>query len=279
MRQLPRSWPVTVAAIAALAGLAVAQSTLAASAPKPAADAKAAAAAPATVPSSEDDKTLYALGVLISRNLDSFQLTSAEFKTVQAGLTDGFNHHPSVDPEAYNAKVQALQRTRVALIEQHQKEAGQAYLDKAAAVPGAQKTATGMVFIPVSEGKGLIPARTDRVLVNYEGKLIDGTVFDASAKHGPLPVTLSVSGVIPCWTEALQLMKVGGKARVVCPSSLAYGDRGAMPTIMPGATLEFNVELVDIAPKQAVTPTAPGAMGMPPGGGGGGGGAAGPGPN
>jgi FKBP-type peptidyl-prolyl cis-trans isomerase FkpA/FKBP-type peptidyl-prolyl cis-trans isomerase FklB len=163
--------------------------------------------------------------------------------------------------------VQALQRTRVTMIEQHQKEAGQAYLDKAAAQPGAQKTATGMVFVSLTEGKGVTPARTDRVLVNYEGKLIDGTVFDSSAKHGAQPVSLSVSGVIPCWTEALQLMKVGGKSRVVCPSSLAYGDRGAMPTIMPGATLEFNVELVDIAPKSAVSAPTPGANGAPaPGG-------------
>jgi FKBP-type peptidyl-prolyl cis-trans isomerase FkpA len=268
MRQLSHALPAT-AAIALLLTLGVAQSSLAASAAKPA-DPKASAA-----PASEDDKTLYALGVLISRNLDSFQLSPAEFKVVEAGMADGFNHHPSVDPETYNAKVQALQRTRVALIEQHQKEVGQAYLDKAATLPGAQKTATGMVFIPVSEGKGLIPARSDRVLVNYEGKLIDGTVFDASAKHGGQPVSLSVTGVIPCWTEALQLMKVGGKARVICPSTLAYGDRGAMPTIMPGATLEFDVELVDIAPKQPTPPLSgpPGAApgggaAMPPGGGG-----------
>jgi FKBP-type peptidyl-prolyl cis-trans isomerase len=114
-----------------------------------------------------------------------------------------------------------------------------------------------MVFIPLSEGKGATPERTDRVSVQYEGKLTDGTVFDSSAKHGGQPVQLSVGGIIPCWTEALQLMKVGGKARVVCPSTLAYGDRGSPPTIMPGATLDFTVELVDILPKQA-TPAAPG---------------------
>src|ERR1017187_9847053 len=257
MRKLLGAWPTTAVAITLMAALAAAQLALAASADKPS----------AAAPTSEDDKTLYALGVLISRNLDSFQLSSAEFKTVQAGLADGFNHRASVDAEAYNPKVQALQRTRVTRIEQHQKEAGQAYLDKAAAQPGAQKTATGMVFISLTEGKGVTPARTDRVLVNYEGKLIDGTVFDSSAKHGGQPVSLSVSGVIPCWTEALQLMKVGGKSRVVCPSSLAYGDRGAMPPIMPGATLEFNVEVVHIAPKPAVSAPTPGATGVPaPGG-------------
>jgi FKBP-type peptidyl-prolyl cis-trans isomerase FkpA/FKBP-type peptidyl-prolyl cis-trans isomerase FklB len=249
-----------IMSITAAAALAAAQSTPPASAAK-----SGSAASPAAAPSSEDEKTLYALGVLISRNLESFQLSSAEFKTVQAGLADGFNHRASVDAEAYNPKVQALQRTRVAAIDEHQKQAGQAYLDKAAALPGAQKTASGMVFISVVEGKGVTPARTDRVLVNYEGKLIDGTVFDSSAKHGGQPVSLSVSGVIPCWTEALGLMKVGGKSRVICPSSLAYGDRGAMPTIMPGATLEFNVELVDIAPKPAASaPPPPGGGAAPP---------------
>jgi len=267
MKQLARAWPVAAATITLLTALiAVPVVALAAGAAK-AAGPQAAAGATA-VPSSENDKTLYALGVLISRSLDSFQLSSAEFKTVQAGLIDGFNRRPSVDADAYNTKVQALQRTRIAAIDQSQKAAGQAYLDKAAALPGAQKTSTGLVYIPVTAGTGSTPEHGDRVSVNYEGKLIDGTVFDSSAKHGGQPVTLNVGGVIPCWGEALQLMKVGGKSRVICPSSLAYGDRGALPTIPPGATLEFSIELVDIPPKTALPP--PGATGSPPSGGAGG---------
>jgi len=261
MRKPSRAWPATAAALGALAALVAAQSSLAASAPKP----SATAATPSAASMSDDDKTLYALGVLISRNLETFQLSSAEFKTVEAGLADGYNHHSGIDAEQYDTKVQALQRTRVAAIDEHQKQAGQAYIDKAAALPGAQKTATGMVFIPVSEGKGATPARSDRVLVNYEGRLIDGTVFDSSAKHGGQPASLSVTGVIPCWTEALMLMKVGGKSRVVCPSSMAYGDRGMLPVIMPGATLEFSIELVDLAPKPAATLPAPGAPPSQPG--------------
>src|ERR1022692_2604227 len=151
MRKLFGAWPTTAVAITLMAALAAAQLAWASSADKP----SAAPGPSAAAPTSEDGKTLYALGVLISRNLDSFQLSSAEFKTVQAGLADGFNHRASVDAEAYNPKVQALQRTRVTRIEQHQKEAGQAYLDKAAAQPGAQKTATGMVFISLTEGKGV----------------------------------------------------------------------------------------------------------------------------
>jgi len=230
-----------------------------------AAKGNAAAAPAASAPSSEDDKTLYALGVLLSRNIDSFQLTSAEFKIVQSGLVDGFNHHAALDPETYLTKVQNLQRTRLAALDEHQKQIGQAYLDKQAALPGAVKTSSGLVYIPVSEGKGAVPERGDRVSVNYEGKLIDGTVFDSTAKHGGQPATLNVAGVIPCWTEALQLMKVGGKSRVVCPSNLAYGDRGAMPAIPPGATLEFSIELLDIPPKPTAPPAA-GATPAPPGG-------------
>ena len=100
--------------------------------------------------------------------------------------------------------------------------------------------------------------------MNYEGRLIDGTVFDGSAQHGQA-ATLQVGSIIPCWTEALQLMKAGGKSRIICPAALAYGDRGAPPKIMPGATLEFDIELVSIEPPAPppATGSTPGAPGAP----------------
>lgn len=258
-----RTWP---AAAAIALALAAGQAGAAASAAGAASGSKAAAAAPATpaAPASDDDKALYALGVLISRNLETFSLSSAELKVVEQGLTDGNSHRPALDADAYSPQIQTLQRARVGTIDEKQKAAGQVFLDKAAAQAGAQKTATGLVFIPVTDGKGAIPERSDRVSVSYEGKLIDGTVFDGTSKHGGQPVQMNVAGVIPCWTEALQLMKAGGKARVVCPSSLAYGDRGAPPTIMPGATLDFSIELLEVLPKQAPPASAsPGAPGGP----------------
>ena len=269
MKSSTRTWRAAAAALVVSLALAAAQGSAAAAA---ASNAKSGANAPApvsTAPTSEDDKALYALGVLISRNLETFSLSNAELKVVEQGLTDGANHHPALDADTYNQQIQALQRTRIAAIDEKQKTAGQAFLDKAAAQPGAQKTATGLVYIPVSDGKGAIPERSDRVSVTYEGKLIDGTVFDSTAKHGGQPVQMNVSGIIACWTEALQLMKAGGKARVVCPSSLAYGDRGAPPTIMPGATLDFSIELLEVLPKQATPPPAasPGAPGAPGGSG------------
>ncbi len=205
----------------------------------------------------EQDKALYALGVLLSRNLETFQLSEAEFTRVKAGIVDGFHNKPeAASAEASLPQIQALQRTRVLALSAHEKEAGQAYLDKQSSTPGATKTATGLLYIPVAAGTGATPQRTDRVKVNYEGRLIDGTVFDSSAQHGGQPAVLSVGSIIPCWTEALQLMKVGGKSRIVCPAALAYGDRGAPPKIKPGASLVFDIELVSIEP-----PTPPPATG------------------
>ena len=86
---------------------------------------------------------------------------------------------------------------------------------------------------------------TDKVKVHYHGTLIDGTVFDSSVERKQ-PIDFALNGVIPCWTEGVQMMKVGGKARLVCPSEIAYGDNGAPPKIKPGATLVFDVELLEI---------------------------------
>ncbi|MFI4868706.1 MAG: FKBP-type peptidyl-prolyl cis-trans isomerase [Steroidobacterales bacterium] len=238
-----------------LGGMALAADSAPAAAPKaaPKSANTQSAASPGTAakPGSidpEQDKALYALGVLLSRNLETFQLSEAEFTRVKAGIVDGFHNKPeAASAEASLPQIQALQRTRVLALSAHEKEAGQAYLDKQASTPGATKTGSGLLYIPVSAGTGATPERTDRVKVNYEGRLIDGTVFDSSAQHGQA-ATLSVGGIIPCWTEALQLMKVGGKSRIVCPAALAYGDRGAPPKIKPGASLVFDIELVSIEP-------------------------------
>ncbi len=120
-----------------------------------------------------------------------------------------------------------------------------AYLEKAAAEPGATKTASGLVYRELRPGTGDSPKATDVVKVHYRGTLVDGTEFDSSYKRNE-PTQFPLNRVIPCWTEGVQRMKVGGKSQLVCPSSLAYGDAGSPPVIPGRATLIFEIELLGI---------------------------------
>jgi FKBP-type peptidyl-prolyl cis-trans isomerase FkpA len=126
-----------------------------------------------------------------------------------------------------------------------EKAKGQTFADEAAKLPGAVKTASGMVFQSLKAGTGESPKPTDTVSVHYQGTLIDGKEFDSSIKRGQ-PAEFALNGVIPCWTEGVGRMKVGEKAKLVCPSAIAYGDQGRPPQIPPGATLVFEVELLSI---------------------------------
>ena len=123
--------------------------------------------------------------------------------------------------------------------------ANAAYLEKAAAEPGAIRTASGLVFRELRPGAGAGPRATSKVKVNYRGTLIDGTEFDSSYKRNQ-PAEFGLNQVVPCWTEGVQRMRPGGKAQLVCPSRIAYGDAGSPPTIPPGATLIFEIELLEI---------------------------------
>ncbi len=204
----------------------------------------------------DDDKTLYALGVLLSKNLEAFELTPKEIELVKAGLEDGVLGKPEqVDVEKFGENVQKMHNTRMAALVEKDKKAGTDYLTKAGGEAGATKTASGIVVKTITAGTGAAPAATDEVKVHYEGTLVNGKVFDSSVKRGE-PATFPLNGVIPCWTEAVQLMKVGGKARIVCPSELAYGERGSPPQIRPGSTLIFEVELLDIVKPGAAPGTA-----------------------
>ena len=120
-----------------------------------------------------------------------------------------------------------------------------AALAAAAKEKGAVKTASGLVYVSLKDGTGPSPAATDTVKVNYRGALTDGKEFDSSAKNGG-PVSFPLNKVIPCWTEGVQKMKVGGKAKLTCPSAIAYGSRGAGGVIPPDATLVFEVELLAV---------------------------------
>jgi FKBP-type peptidyl-prolyl cis-trans isomerase len=209
----------------------------------------------------DDDKTLYSLGVLLSRNLEAFALTPQEIELVKAGLEDGALGKPEqVEVEKFAENVQNMHKTRLEALVKKDKDAGTAFLTKAAGEAGATKTASGIVVKTITAGAGESPAATDEVKVHYEGTLVSGKVFDSSLKRGE-PATFPLNGVIPCWTEAVQLMKVGGKARIVCPSELAYGERGSPPSIRPNNTLVFEVQLLEIVKPGAA---APGSAEPPP---------------
>ena len=202
--------------------------------------------ATAADPKTDDDKTLYALGIALSRNLAIFELKPSELEFVQQGLADGvLNKDKKVDFDAYSGKIQNLAKARAAVAAEGEKKAAADFLEKAAAEKGAKKTSSGLIYTEIKPGTGDSPKASDRVKVHYHGTLRDGTVFDSSVKRGE-PATFPLNGVIPCWTEGLQLMKVGGKSKIVCPSAIAYGDRGSPPAIKPGAPLVFEVELLEI---------------------------------
>jgi FKBP-type peptidyl-prolyl cis-trans isomerase FkpA len=217
-------------------------------------------------PQTEDQKTLYALGLAVGRNLQQFNLTPQELAYVEKGLADQVqNKTPDVDITTYGPKIQDLARTRAQARAVVEKGKSKEFLDAAAKEPGAEKLADGLVFKSLQPGTGPSPTAADRVKVHYRGTLTDGTEFDSSIKRGT-PAEFPLGGVIKCWTEGLQKMKVGGKAKLVCPSDIAYGDQGRPPSIPGGATLTFEVELLSIESGPpggpAMTPNAAG--GTPP---------------
>ena len=209
----------------------------------------AALAAPALAQElkTDEQKTLYALGLILSQNLASFNLGAADLDAVKAGITDGvLKKDPKVPLSEWGPRIQGLQASRVAVVAAAERKSGEAFLAKAAAEKGATKTASGLIITTLTAGTGPAPQVSDTVKVHYQGTLADGTVFDSSVQRGE-PITLPLAGgIIKCWSEGVPLMKVGGKSRLVCPPDLAYGDQGRPPRIKPGATLVFEIEVLEI---------------------------------
>jgi FKBP-type peptidyl-prolyl cis-trans isomerase len=196
----------------------------------------------------DDQKTLYALGIALSRQLGGAEFSDAELELIRLGLADGVRgNEPQVSLDEFGPKINELMAARVQAAAAKEKDAGQAFVDAAAEEDGARRTASGAVYLELVAGDGATPGPTDRVKIHYHGTLRDGTVFDSSVDKGT-PATFAVNGVIPCFGEGLQEMKVGGKAKLTCPTEAAYGERGQPPHIRPGAAIRFEVELLEIPP-------------------------------
>jgi FKBP-type peptidyl-prolyl cis-trans isomerase FkpA len=192
----------------------------------------------------DDDKTVYALGLSIYRSLSQFDLSPAEVELVKQAITDAAANKPAEDLSTWGPKIQGLSDARSARVAEREKTLSKEYLAKAAAQAGAVKTESGLVYQELRAGIGASPKPTDTVKVNYRGTLVNGTEFDSSYSRNE-PAEFALNSVIRCWTEGLQKMKVGGKATLVCPSEIAYGEQGR-PSIPGGAALIFEIELLDI---------------------------------
>jgi FKBP-type peptidyl-prolyl cis-trans isomerase FkpA len=213
------------------------------SAAPPMADESAPAAAqtadtPAITLTTEDQKAIYALGAMSGRQIRIFDLSPEELDIYEAGLRAAQQGEPLLVENSYGPQLQQLARTRSAA-------AAASFLNRAAQEEGAVKTASGFVYKSLLEGSGASPERTDTVSVNYRGTMIDGREVDSSPA-GQVR-SFRPGDAIPCWTEALQMMKPGGKARLVCPPELAYGDAGLPSRGVSGpVTLIFEIELVAV---------------------------------
>lgn len=208
----------------------------------------------------DQDKTSYAVGVDIGRNLHSLG-SDVEFDQMVRGLRDGLKGATPALPEkdirtlinTYRAELgrkqmEAMQKARV-----ENKEKGDKFQAEYRKKEGVTVLPNGLMYRVLKAGSGKKPEETSAVNVNYVGRLVDGTEFDASQPGTPAKFKLNM-GVIQGWREALQLMPVGSKWEVVIPPSAAYGDRGAGRDIPPAATLVFDIELVSIDEPTLPTP-------------------------
>jgi len=202
---------------------------------------------PAGYAETEDDKVFYYLGTAISRSLDTLQLSEHESALMLKGLTESLaGEAEPMDDSVYGPKIQLLGQQRAAAAAQAELSASQAYANRMAAEKGAIRSASGLIYREIEPGTGVQPEPTSTVTAHYHGTLRDGSVFDSSRQRGE-PLTIGLNQVIPCWTEGIAMMKVGGKAKLTCPAEIAYGPQG-QGGIPGNAALTFEVELLDVLP-------------------------------
>ena len=196
-------------------------------------------------PETEDQRILNALGQALGQRIVNAGLSADELTFVQRGLSDAaLGLDALVELDEYGPQIQAFMQQRIEGAADGELTLATAFMEEQAGIEGTERTESGIIIQEITAGTGRSPAAEDTVQVHYHGTLRDGTVFDSSVDRGE-PATFPLTGVIPCWTEGLQRISVGGKSRLVCPPNLAYGPQGR-PGIPGNAALVFEVELLDI---------------------------------
>ena len=200
--------------------------------------------APAKLTTAQDS-TLYALGLGLAGQFNLRGLfTAAELETMGQGLRDGVLGQERLDLGGYLQQMNQIVETRRSERSAALQNAASDFVVAAAAEAGAVQTESGLVYIEQQAGTGRTPTATDSVTVHYTGTFTDGSVFDSSVRRGE-PITFLLSGVIPGWQEGLQMMQEGGKARLVIPPQLGYGEQGSR-SIPGNVALVFEVELIEV---------------------------------
>lgn len=194
------------------------------------------------------DKLSYSLGMMLAENLKQQGFTDIQEEDLKNGLDDAFSgKQPQVSATEAQTIINDYFQNKQAETFKSNVEEGKQFLSENGKKEGVVTLPSGLQYKVTVEGSGAIPAATDEVTTHYEGRLLDGTIFDSSIKRGQ-PATFPVNGVIQGWQEALQLMPIGSKWTLYVPSELAYGERGAGQDIQPYSTLIFDIELLDKKP-------------------------------
>jgi FKBP-type peptidyl-prolyl cis-trans isomerase len=198
-------------------------------------------------PSAQERKALlHDVGAVLARSLASLEVSEEELEEVVRGMRDAQAGNARVQPDEVQKRVQAVVRAKQARDAERQQAIGPAFLVRQASLEGASRTDSGVVIVRRREGDGPHPKPVDTVRVRYVGKLADGAVFDREFERDP--ATFALGQTIPCWREAIPLLRVGARAEITCPSILAYGPPGRPPLVPGDAVLHFDVELVGTDP-------------------------------
>lgn len=199
----------------------------------------------------EDQKTQYAIGVILGQQIKSLNPSKEELAVIMRGIEDTATDSKGkleIKPEEYQMKINEYVQRKMSAKSEGEKEKGKKYIEDFLKDKECQKTASGIAYKIIKPGSDKHAKPTDTVKVHYEGKLIDGTIFDSSIERQQ-EAQFRLDRVIPGWTEGMQLVGEGGKILLVIPSDLAYGDNGAPPKIPGGSTLIFEVDLIQVVPQ------------------------------